>query len=216
MLKHRRRAIVLLLAIATPVLAFLTCDVLIGASNSGRLYTSVDAVPPQDVALVLGASPTVSGGRENLYFRNRIAAAADLYHAGKIRRILVSGDNHIASYDEPTAMRDALIAQGIPAAAITLDYAGFRTLDSVLRARDVFGLSRFIIISQEFHDRRALYIAASRGIDATAFVAADVPVNVALKTRLRETLARTRAVLDVALLNTKPHFPGPPQPIAGP
>ncbi|MGC4072801.1 MAG: ElyC/SanA/YdcF family protein [Nibricoccus sp.] len=116
--------------------------------NSDRLYTREADTPARAVALVLGASPTLANGRTNPHFDSRIDATAQLYHAGKIRHVLVSGDNHRVSYDEPTAMKNALIARGVPATAITCDYAGFRTLDSVVRAHRIFG-------AQTTHHRHA-------------------------------------------------------------
>lgn len=110
-------------------------------------------------------------------------------------------------------MRDALQQAGVPPDAITLDYAGFRTLDSVVRARDVFGLSRVVIVSQDFHSRRALFIADRIGLDAIAYEAKAVTRRHRFQMRAREALARTRAVIDMCVLGTQPKFPGPPEPI---
>jgi SanA protein len=129
----------------------------------GRIYRSVDAIPARDVGLVLGTSKETRRGTPNLHFNQRIEAAAALYRAGKVHHLLVSGDNHIASYDEPTDMRNALVAAGVPTNAITCDYAGFRTLDSVIRAKKVFGLSRCTIISEEFHCPRACGLRRNTG-----------------------------------------------------
>lgn len=192
----------------------LVCDRWVAGSADGRIYASAEDAPARDVALVLGTKPTVSGGRQNLYFKHRIDAAAALFHGGKVRHVLVSGDNHTRDYDEPSAMRDALVERGVPAAAITLDYAGFRTLDSVVRAREVFGQHRCIIVSQQFHAQRALFIADRRGIDAIALAAKDVAGSHGVKVRAREVVARARAVLDVCVLGTAPRFPGRPEPIA--
>lgn len=174
------------------------------------MYFDAASTPERDVALVLGTSPTTNG-RKNLFFVARMEAASELYRLGKVRHIIVSGDNRRAEYDEPTAMREALIASGVPDAAITRDYAGFRTLDSVVRARDVFGQSRVTIVSQEFHDARAIFIAQDHGIDAIGLAASDVAGARGFVVRARETLARTLAVLDTKVLGTRPHFPGPPE-----
>ena len=172
-----------------------------------RLYGDAEKMPDNDVGLVLGAR---SG---TLYFQNRIEAAAELYKVGRVRHLLVSGDNHVRGYDEPSDMKRALMRRGIPESAITCDYAGFRTLDSVYRSRSVFGLSKVTIVSQDFHNRRAIAIARRHGIDAIGYNAADVPKEYAFATNLREVFARNLAVLDLYLLNRKPHFSGPPEPI---
>ena len=179
-----------------------------------RLFYDVAAVPAADVALVLGANPVTASGQTNLHFLYRIEAAAALYHAGKVRQLLVSGDNHRADYDEPTEMKQALIARGVPTAAITCDYAGFRTLDSIVRAHRIFGLERCTIVTQRYHAARALEIARARGIDANGFCTRDVVLRHSLKTELREILARTGTILDLYVWRRQPHFLGPPEPIA--
>jgi SanA protein len=186
---------------------------LILTQNSGRLFTREADTPVRDIALVLGASPTLSDGRVNLHFASRIDAAASLYHAGKVRHLLVSGDNGHASYNEPHAMRDALIARGVPAEAITCDYAGFRTLDSVIRAHRIFGARQLIIVTQRYHNTRALAIARHEGIDAIGFCSADVNLRDSLRTELREVLARAATMLDLHVLHRSPKFLGHPEPI---
>jgi SanA protein len=185
-------------------------------SGAGRTYEDVNAIPHRPAALVLGCSKTLASGRSNLFFRYRIEAAAGLYHAGKTDYLIVSGDNSHHRYDEPTDMRDALIAAGVPGDRIYRDYAGFRTLDSVLRAREIFGQEEFTIVSQPFHNERAIYIALGHGIDAIAFNAADVARFGGLRTRAREYLARCLTVLDLRLLGTMPKFLGPAVPLGGP
>ena len=181
---------------------------------SGRIFTDAASAPDNDVALVLGTSPSLSQGRwKNPFFENRMDAAATLYRAGKVRHLLVSGDNGRREYDEPTAMRSALVARGIPERAITLDYAGFRTLDSVVRARAVFGQTKLTIITDDFHLPRALFLARSAGLDAVGVVSARVPNQWSRKTRAREIAARIAAWLDVSVLHTKPRFFGPKVPI---
>ena len=137
-------------------------------SSADRIYEDVKEIPHRPAALVLGCARTLSNGRPNLYFRYRIEAAAALYHAGRTDYLIVSGDNRRADYDEPTDMREAFIAAGVPGDRIYRDYAGFRTLDSVVRAREIFGQREFIIVSQPFHTKRALYIARAHGVDAIA------------------------------------------------
>ena len=206
-----------LLSIASLALAALSvaiADRLCDRVTRDRIYVSVDAIPTHDVALVLGTSKATRAGNTNLHFSQRIAAAAQMYRAGKVKHLLVSGDNHIRSYDEPSDMREALNAAGVPTNAITCDYAGFRTLDSVLRARSVFGLKRFVIVTEEFHCPRALWIARQHDLDAVAFAAPDVPMaGWSVRVKARESLARVLCALDLYVLNRKPKFPGPPEPI---
>ncbi len=191
------------------LLFLLACNAYIEHSARSRIYTDIQRLPERPVALVLGTSRTVHG-RSNLFYTARIRAAAELYQAGKVRHILVSGDNAQRSYDEPTAMKEDLVRRGVPGAKITIDYAGFRTLDSVVRAHRVFGQSRFVIVSQRFHGERALFLARHHGLDAVAYCATDVRGRAGLKTHLREYLARVKAVVDVWVLRKGPKFLGPP------
>jgi SanA protein len=137
-------------------------------------------------------------------------AAARLYREGKVRHLLVSGDNNHTSYDEPTWMHDALIERGVPASAITLDYAGFRTLDSMARAQAVFGLHGFTIVTDDFHMARSVFLARSYGLDVVGFPADPIRYWRSKKVRTRELASRTVACLEVYLLHTKPRFYGPP------
>jgi SanA protein len=138
-------------------------------------------------------------------------AAAQLYKAGAINRLLLSGDNRYADYNEPVAMRDALRQRGIPEAALSLDYAGFRTLDSIIRAKKVFQLEQdVIIVTDDFHLPRALFLAEETGLHALGFSAEPVPWKRSYRTRFREYLSRARACLDVYLWKTQPHFLGAP------
>ena len=179
-------------------------------SSAAFVSENSEKTPRKRVGLVLGCAPLRGNGSPNLYFRNRIAAAVELFNAGKVDYLLVSGDNHSSHYDEPTAMRDALVAGGVPAGRIVLDYAGFRTLDSVVRAKKVFGLSEFCVITQRDHAMRALYIARKNGIDAVGFAAVDVQtMRGGLRTKARESLARIVTLLDVHVLGRKPRFLGP-------
>ncbi|MDF7801707.1 ElyC/SanA/YdcF family protein [Pontiellaceae bacterium B1224] len=167
------------------------------------VYTDAGRIPPRNVGLVLGCA-------KNIYFYHRIDAAATLYKANKIKYILVSGDNHTATYDETTAMKAALIQRGVPANRIICDYAGFSTIDSIIRARKVFGQSRITIISQEFHVQRALFIAKRKHIDAIGYCALDVETSIGARTQLREAFARVKTVLDLYLLHRRPRFLGKP------
>jgi SanA protein len=149
----------------------------------------------------------MSNGSINLYYKHRVDATVALYKANKINFVLVSGDNGNVLYDEPATFKEDLIKSGIPADKIFLDYAGFRTLDSMVRAKAVFGLTRFIIISQKFHNERAIYLARHHTIEAIGFNAKDLRGRYSLKTNLREQLAKTKAVFDVCF-NVKPKFLG--------
>ncbi len=173
-----------------------------------EVVTEVAALPHKKVALVLGCSPRLGSGQANLFFEHRMDAAAAAWKAGKVDYLLVSGDNHVATYDEPAAMEAALVQRGVPVEKIVRDCAGFSTLDSVVRARKVFGLTECCVITQRDHAERALYLARANGIEAVAYPAADVPVLTGLRTRMRESLARVRTVLDVHVIGRQPHFLG--------
>lgn len=176
------------------------------SSAEGKLFSELNEIPYNEVGLVLGTSKYLSGNYLNPYFVNRLDAAAQLYFAEKIDHIIVSGDNSKKNYDEPTDMMNYLIEKGIPAENITRDYAGFRTFDSMVRALKVFGQKKLTIISQEFHNERALFICNHIGIDAVAFNAKEVYRGPASK--WREYFAKTKAYLDIYLLGQEPKFLG--------
>lgn len=195
------------------VIAALVTNDAIERYASGRCFVSWTAVPHCAAAVVLGTSDRTASGAVNLHYLYRIDAAAELWHRGVVRWLLVSGDNGRVEYDEPTQMKADLVARGVPAAVIYRDYAGFRTLDTVVRAHDVFGLDHFIIVSQPDHIRRAVYLACSHGIDAFGYASQEVDLRGGLKTRIREWFARGKAVLDVEILYAQPRFRGEPVPI---
>jgi SanA protein len=161
------------------------------------MYDNITETPSKKVGLLLGTAKYVKGGWINLYYTHRITAAVELYKAGKIEYILISGDNGRESYDEPTLMKEDLMAAGIPESAIYLDYAGFRTLDSVVRCKRIFGELNILVISQQFHNERAVYIARAKGMQAIGYNAQDVNAKYGFKTRIREYLARTKMFLDL-------------------
>ncbi len=204
----KKGALILVGMIVIAVAFTLYANIRVEQLASGRIYTDLDSIPHNRVALLLGTNPLNRRGGTNSYFTTRINTAADLYHAGKIDFIIASGDNHINEYDEPTAMRDSLMAHGVPEDRIVLDFAGFRTLDSVVRAKEVFGCDSITIISQADHNARALYLASVNDMDAVAFSA---PVRagrwVKIRLALREWLARDKMMLDV-WFGKKPHFLG--------
>ena len=192
----------LFLFILIPLVAALgltaAADVWVSRSSAPYLADRPDSLPAHKTALLLGTTPTLADGRANPYFDYRIQAAAELWKSGKVRHIIASGDNRKHSYNEPDAMKAALIAQGVPPENITPDYAGLRTLDSVLRARDIFGQEGYIVVSQKFHNERAVYLARAHGIPAYGFNARDVATRAGLKTRLREYGARIKMFIDLA------------------
>lgn len=196
------------ISLAFSLLLILISNYWITSSTKTQLYSNAGTIPARKVGLVLGASKTTVRGTGNLYFNYRMQAAYELYKAGKVQFLLLSGDNHVKGYDEPSDMREALIALGVPDSCIVLDYAGFRTLDSVVRCKEVFGEDSITIVSQEFHNQRALFIANKNGIDAIAFNSKEVNTNYSLKTRIREYFARVKCVLDIYLLHTSPKFLG--------
>ena len=190
------------------LLLILFCNWKIEQTCKTSLYSNLKQVPANKVGLVLGTSKWLRDGRPNLYFKYRIQAAYALYKAGKIKYILVSGDNGFESYNEPREMHNALVKLGVPSEAIVLDYAGFRTLDSVVRCKKVFGQQNVTIISQPFHNKRALYIASNYGMKAIGFNARDVNLYTGFKTQLREKLARVKVFIDLYLINKQPKFLG--------
>lgn len=171
------------------------------------MYDEVAEIPYGQTALLLGTSPKLKSGNDNLYFIYRIEAAAQLYKAGKIKYIIISGDNKKRNYNEPEAMKEALIQQSVPENIIYLDYAGFRTLDSVVRAKEIFGQDSITVISQQFHNERAIYLAQKYGLHAIGYNVQDVSKYYGLKTQLREYLARVKMFIDI-IMNKQPHFLG--------
>jgi SanA protein len=205
----RKLLIALLLLGALLLIAFAACEHLVQAAGKGKVFDRVDAIPARQYGLLLGTSAHRRDGGENPYFKYRIEAGARLYRTGKVKVILVSGDNRTKDYDEPDDMKQALIAHGVPASAIRTDYAGVRTLDSVVRAKRVFWINHFTIISQRDHDERALLIAQHNGIDAIAYAADDVDFHYAVRAHIHEWLAEIWVVLDLWVFHTQPRRLGP-------
>ncbi|RYM33442.1 vancomycin high temperature exclusion protein [Brumimicrobium glaciale] len=197
----------LLIVLVLPVLFAFFSNMLIENTADGKTFFEHKKIESNKVGLLLGTSKYRAEGGINLYFKYRIDAAVRLYESGKINFILVSGDNSTEYYNEPEAFKAELIKRGIPVEKIFLDYAGFRTLDSVVRAKEVFGQSRITIISQKFHNERAIYLAEHYGLNAIAYNAKDVSKNYGFKTQVREYFARSKAILDV-LFGVEPKFLG--------
>lgn len=192
--------IVLMLAVAIGL------DQWISLRTQPYIYDEVQTLPHRQVGVVLGTSKYYRTGVINQYYLYRIQGAINAYNSGKVKYLLLSGDNAQQSYNEPSTMRRDLIAAGIPASDIVLDYAGFRTLDSIVRTRKVFDTNDFIIITQRFHCERALFIALHMGIQAQCF-AVPSPKNM-LSVRSREIFARLGALTDLYLLKREPRFSG--------
>jgi len=206
---------IILLVIGLGVALLVTCDRVVRNEAQGHLFDSIDHVPMNEVGLVLGTSHRARGGGGNPYFKHRISAAAELQRSGKVRYLLVSGDNGTLSYNEPREMRRALMAAGVDSACIVLDFAGFRTLDSVVRAKEVFGQQRFTVISQRFHNERAVYLARRMGIEAVGYNAKDPEAWRGLRVWLRERLARVKVFVDL-MSGTGPRYLGDPVPLEQP
>lgn len=185
-----------------------SCDYVIRRSAEGRVYTHVDDIPHRHVGLLLGTSKYLGSGVNNRYYQYRIDAALKLWQSGKVNVFVISGDNSRKDYNEPETMRNDLIAAGVDSTRIALDYAGFRTLDSVVRVKEIFSQDSITVISQRFHNERAIYLAGKHGIDAIGFNARDVEVSSGLKTQLREKFARVKVFVD-QLFGVEPKFLGP-------
>ncbi len=182
----------------------LFCNYIVVRSARPFAYFEVSKLPSNEAGLVLGTSKSLEGGGENLYFRYRMEAAARLFKEGKIKWMILSGNNDSPYYNEPQDMKQALLRLGVPESAMILDYSGLRTFDSVVRCKEVFKQNHITIISQDFHNVRALYIARHNNIDAISFAAQDVPKIYSFRTLIREYLARPKAVLDVHLIRPQP------------
>ena len=196
-LSNRSRArIILGTLIGIPSGAIVAANLLILFETSSRTTSELDRIVPTDVGLVLGCPPTTKAGRPNSFFETRMDAAADLYKSNKVKRLLLSG-SATRHYNEPTAMRNALVQRGIPEDSLVLDTEGNRTMESILRAIDHFGLSDFIVVSQGFHTPRAAFLGDHFGALVQGYNAAPVKGVNGLKIRLREWLARLRVFLDI-------------------
>jgi len=180
--------------------------IIVVSSAKGKTFDEITEIPYNKVGVVLGTSKYHKKGL-NLYFKYRVEAAAKLFKEGKIDYILVSGDNGTPYYNEPKQMRKELLKLGVPEKRIVMDYAGFRTLDSIIRAKKVFQQNRFTVISQQFHNERAIFIAEFNDIELVGFNASDVSRKKGMRTKIREYFARGKAVIDI-VFNVQPKFLG--------
>ena len=203
----KKYRIILLGLVSFPILLLLLSNIIIETSAQGKTYSSLQKIPKNKVGLVLGTSRRSVKGGINPYYEHRIKATIALYKAEKIEFVLVSGDNGSLYYNEPTTIQKDLVKGGIPAERIFLDYAGFRTLDSMVRAKVIFGLDNVTVISQKFHNKRAIYIAEKKGLIAVGYNAHDLAGNQNLKVPIREYFARVKVFIDL-LFNTQPRFYG--------
>ena len=188
---------ILLILIAACLIVIIGCNIAVTNAAKGRMYTDVSKTPAKPVALLLGTSPIGRSGNPNQFFLRRIDATVKLYQAGKFSRLIISGANRPEEFNEPEEMRAALVRQGVPDSIMELDGEGFRTINSIVRAKDVYGANSILIISQEFHNERALFLAKHKGIDAVAFNAATTSSRRwRIQMKMRECLARVKAVLE--------------------
>ncbi len=203
----------LFLGVFLILLVIFCCDIWITHTSKNQLYDDVKTLPHNKVGMILGTSKYLKNTKLNPYFINRIEAAIILYNAKKIDFILVSGDNREVNYNEPKQMTLHLLSHGIPEDRIIQDYAGRRTLDSVLRGFSIFNLTKYTIISQKFHNERAIFIANKHNLNVVGFNAKPVfQSTLSLKNQLREYLARVKAVLDI-FLDIEPEIGGKKEPI---
>ncbi len=181
-------------------------------NSEAYVYANWSLLPDNEVGLVLGTSPFTRNGKPNPQFYGRIEAAVQLYQLGKIKKIIVSGANPDSTYNEPRQMWRELTKAGIPSQAITMDFAGVRTFDSVSRAKAVFNLEHMTLITQEYHAYRAVFIAKKLKIRVVGYAATgDSGIGPLSRTYLREVFARVKAVLDLYVLSTEPKFLGGPE-----
>ena len=207
----RKRRKFLLLCVILAILSItciIVCDSLVRKSAKGKLYSNIQQLPYHKVGLLLGTSKYLGGGYFNPYYTNRLEAATSLLKSGKIRYLVISGDNSRHDYNEPGQMREDLVKAGIDFTRLYLDYAGFRTFDSIVRLREIFSQNDVTVISQPFHNERAIYIASKEGIAAVGFNAKEVSQRIGFKVRIREKFARVKVFIDY-VVGTQPKFLGP-------
>jgi SanA protein len=207
MRRFKKLILTLLIAALALVATVYICYKTVKWSAEGKLYTDVRAIPYNKVGLLLGTTKYIGKGSINPYYHYRIQAAAQLVRAGKIKYIIASGDNSTRQYNEPQEMKEDLIKAGVPPSRIFLDYAGFRTFDSIVRLREIFGQDSVTIISQPFHNERAIYLASCEGLYAVGFNARDVNREQGMRVQTREKLARVKVFVDY-LIEEEPKFLG--------
>lgn len=208
------RVLRLLFYIFTALFIFIVfANVWIVQSTEHKVFSDHNEISDHQVALVLGTSHRLTDGTPNPFFNARMEMSALLYKENKVKHFIVSGDNRTRYYNEPAEMRKALVLLGVPSSAITLDYAGLRTLDSIVRSKEIFGQQQITIVTQAFHSYRALFISDFYGIDAIAYVPKNLPSADVESVQWREYLARAKAILDLYILKTNPRHLGQKEPI---
>ncbi len=203
----KRFAVIAITGLILCLGAMFLADIVTDNGSENYIFEQIADIPTCKAGLLLGTSKYLRAGGINPYFAYRIDAAVELYNSGKISHIVISGDHSLEYYNEPQDMKDDLVKRGVPASKITLDYAGFNTYDSVLRMKQIFGQDEFIVISQKFHNQRAVYIAHWAGLNAYGYNAQDVSVYFGLKVNAREKLARVKMFIDL-ISNRNPKFLG--------
>ena len=197
----------LLLGVVISVIFIVFANYRINKQTEKSVFGEIEFIPENKVGLLLGTSKLLKSGQLNQYFINRITATEELFKSGKILNVVISGDNSRKDYNEPQDMKEELIKRGIPKEKIYLDYAGFRTFDSVYRMKEIFGQNSFTIVSQKFHNQRAIFIANSLGLNAVGYNAKDVDAYSGFKTKFREKFARVKMFIDL-MINKKPKYLG--------
>jgi SanA protein len=188
--------------VAVVLLLLLVANLWVVWSTQDKVFADLQSLPANDVAVVLGTSNKLINGLPNPFFENRIKTAAELYLTGKVKHLLVSGDNRTRYYNEPLEMKKALMKAGVPDSVITLDEAGLRTLDTIVRCKEVFGQEKVTIVTQPFHCYRALFISRYYGMNAVAVMAQEPILE--SNVYFREYFARAKAILDLYVLKTSP------------
>ncbi|HEX8059428.1 MAG TPA: ElyC/SanA/YdcF family protein [Cyclobacteriaceae bacterium] len=211
MRRVRKGVVIGLTTLITCILLLFIVNLWVVNSTADKVYSNTETIPAHEVAVVLGTSARVGRGQPNPFFETRIKTAAELYHAGKVKYFILSGDNRTKYYNEPEAMKQALIKSGVPDSVITLDYAGLRTLDTIVRCKEIFGQDTITIITQSFHCNRALFISKYYNMNAVAVMTDDVKSS--SRVEVREYFARARAVLDLYVFKTSPRHLGEKEPL---
>ena len=196
-----------LITLVSCILLIAVANLWVVNSTSENVYTAPETLPSNDVAVVLGTARKLVSGKPNPFFEYRIKMAATLFQAGKVKYFIVSGDNRTKYYNEPIEMKKALVKSGVPDSVITLDYAGLRTLDTIVRCKEIFGQDTITIITQPFHCYRALFISQYYNMNAVAVMTED-PNPTDVRVYVREYFARAKAVLDLYVFKTSPRHMG--------
>lgn len=202
-----------LITVATIILLLLVANLWVVNSTSDKVYPDAQTLPANDVAVVMGTASKLTSGQPNPFFGYRIKMAAELYRSGKVKYFIVSGDNRTRYYNEPIEMKKALVKSGVPDSVITLDYAGLRTLDTIVRCKEIFGQDTITIITQPFHCYRALFISNYYDMNAVAVMAEDPDQKSGVKVYVREYFARAKAILDLYVFKAEPRHMGNKEPL---